>query len=115
MHQFVEAGIALYNPDDPARPVNSPNACYQASEEAVRVIVTFGTDAWQAALGEWLEARKTLSAKWARDREMQMIPVTVALGREITLSPGPSQRAYQEHPRLVRSAFRSWCGGHLCG
>ena len=41
MHQFVEAGIALYNPDDPARPVNSPNACYQASEEAVRVIWVF--------------------------------------------------------------------------
>ena len=29
MHQFVEAGIAVYNPDDPARPVNSPNAVYQ--------------------------------------------------------------------------------------
>src|SRR3569832_2357445 len=24
MHQFVDAGIALYNPDQPARPVNSP-------------------------------------------------------------------------------------------
>ena len=46
MHQFVEAGIALYNPDDPARPVNSPNACYQVSEEALRVMMAFGTDAW---------------------------------------------------------------------
>ena len=27
MHQFVEAGIAVYNPDDPARPVNSPSTC----------------------------------------------------------------------------------------
>jgi len=24
MHQFVGAGLALYNPDDPSRPVNSP-------------------------------------------------------------------------------------------
>jgi len=29
MHQFVQAGIALYNPDDPSRPVNSPHAVYQ--------------------------------------------------------------------------------------
>src|SRR5512136_610237 len=29
MHQFVAAGIALYNPDDPKRPVNSPKAVYQ--------------------------------------------------------------------------------------
>ena len=48
MHQFVEAGIALYNPDDPERPVNSPNACYQVSEEASGVMMAFGTGAWQA-------------------------------------------------------------------
>lgn len=29
MHQVVAAGIALYNPDDPGRPVNSPKAVYQ--------------------------------------------------------------------------------------
>ena len=26
MHQLVAAGISLYNPDEPARPVNSPKA-----------------------------------------------------------------------------------------
>lgn len=26
MHQFCDAGIALYNPDEPDRPVNSPKA-----------------------------------------------------------------------------------------
>ena len=44
MHQFVEAGIALYNPDKSDRPVNSPKACYQISDEAYQVILTFGTD-----------------------------------------------------------------------
>jgi hypothetical protein len=29
MHQFVSAGIALYNPDKLNRPVNSPHAVYQ--------------------------------------------------------------------------------------
>jgi adenine-specific DNA-methyltransferase len=36
MHQFVQAGVALYNPDDPNRPVNSPLASYQVSEETFR-------------------------------------------------------------------------------
>ena len=29
MHQFVDAGVALYNPDQPNRPVNSPNGMCQ--------------------------------------------------------------------------------------
>ncbi len=88
MHQFVEAGIALYNPDKPARPVNSPKACYQISEEAYTVILTFGADKWQVTLDTYLEGQKTLAAKWAKHREMQMIPVKVANDKEITLTPG---------------------------
>lgn len=88
MHQFVEAGIARYNPDKPDRPVNSPKACYQISEEALQVILTFGTEQWDALLETYLEGQETLAAKWAKHREMQMIPVTVAEGQEITLTPG---------------------------
>jgi type II restriction enzyme len=35
MHQLVDAGIALYNLDDPRRPVNSPKAVYQISPTAL--------------------------------------------------------------------------------
>ena len=31
MHQLVDAGLALYNPDDPQRPVNSPRTVYRIS------------------------------------------------------------------------------------
>lgn len=44
MHQFVDAGIAVCNPDQPDRPVNSPKTCYQISSEAFDAILTFGTD-----------------------------------------------------------------------
>ena len=88
MHQFVEAGIARYNPDDPSRPVNSPNACYQISEEARRAIMAFDTPGWDSAVETWLEIRNSLAAKWAQEREMQMIPVTVAPGQEVVLTPG---------------------------
>ena len=88
MHQFVEAGIALYNPDKPDRPVNSPKACYQISEEAYQVILTFGTAQWQATRDAYLEGQETLVAKWEKHREMQMIAVQVAEGTEIKLTPG---------------------------
>ena len=66
MHQFVEAGIALYNPDKPDRSVNSPKACYQISNEVFNVIKTYGDKKWQKTLDKYLEGQSTLAAKWAR-------------------------------------------------
>jgi type II restriction enzyme len=37
MHQFVDAGIALYNPDELRRPVNSPKAVYQIEPATLAV------------------------------------------------------------------------------
>src|SRR5579864_7359992 len=50
VHQFVEAGIALYNPDKPDRPVNSPAAVYQIEPIALALLRSFGTKAWRAEL-----------------------------------------------------------------
>jgi len=96
MHQFVEAGIALYNPDKLDRPVNNPKACYQISAEAFAVIQTFGTDGWQATLDQYLEGQQTLAAKWAKHREMQMIPVQIDEGKEISLTPGAHSELIKE-------------------
>ncbi|MFZ4635703.1 MAG: restriction endonuclease, partial [Saprospiraceae bacterium] len=41
MHQFCDAGIALYNPDKPDRPVNSPKAVYQVEPAALALLRTF--------------------------------------------------------------------------
>src|SRR6202162_5876154 len=46
MHQFVEAGIALYNPDKPDRPVNSPSAVYQIRPSALKLVRSFDTEQW---------------------------------------------------------------------
>ena len=88
MHQFVEAGLAVANPDELGRPVNSPAYCYQITQEVVAVVQTFGTDNWEGALANYLEGYETLAARWAQLREMQMIPVQVAEGAEIVLTPG---------------------------
>ena len=95
MHQLVEAGIAVYNPDEPGRPVNSPKACYQITQEAVEAMQAYGTPAWKSALDAYLQGRETLATKWARPREMEMIPVRVGQDEEIRLTPGP-------HSELIR-------------
>lgn len=88
LHQFVDGGLVLYNPDQPDRPVNSPKACYQITHELFNVLMTFGTYKWNKTLESWLSQRETLTAQYAMERDMQMIPLTLDDGTNIKLSPG---------------------------
>lgn len=88
MHQFIEAGVCLYNPDKPNRPVNSPKAVYQIEPNLMKVLMLYGTDSYEAALQEYQSAHKSLVEQYAKVREMQMVPVKVKEGHQITLSPG---------------------------
>jgi adenine-specific DNA-methyltransferase len=88
MHQFVEAGIARYNPDDPKRPVNSPRAVYQITPLLLDVLRTHKTRRWQPALKDWLAQVETLRQRYAKDREMARIPLRLPTGKQIDLSPG---------------------------
>lgn len=96
MHQFCDAGAALYNPDKPDRPVNSPKAVYQVEPSALALLRTFGAPQWHDNLTTYLSERQTLVAKYAKEREQNRIPVEIAPGKEITLSPG-------EHSELIRA------------
>jgi adenine-specific DNA-methyltransferase len=88
LHQFEDAGVVVANPDKPDRPVNSPAYCYQAPEQVLALVTKFGTPRWKAALKTHLAYAPTLSAKYAKEREMQRIPLTLPQGKKITLSPG---------------------------
>ncbi|WP_250507118.1 BsuBI/PstI family type II restriction endonuclease [Caballeronia sp. GAFFF3] len=96
MHQFCDAGVALYNPDKPDRPVNSPKAVYQVEPAALTLLRSFGTPKWHDNLAAYLAERETLVAKYAKEREQNRIPVEIAPGKKITLSPG-------EHSELIRA------------
>ncbi|CAM3797952.1 BsuBI/PstI family type II restriction endonuclease [Deinococcus frigens] len=101
MHQFVAAGLALYNPDQPDRPVNSPRAVYQIEPVALTLLQTYGSDAWLTELANYLAGRQTLAAQYARTRQQQLIPVQIAPGQEILLSPGP-------HSELIRAIIEDF-------
>jgi hypothetical protein len=101
MHQFVEAGIALYNPDHPERPVNSPKAVYQVRPEFLALVKQFGTDSWDADLEEYLAQNQTLIEKYARTREQVMVPVTISEELELKLSSG-------EHSLLIKAIIEDF-------
>jgi hypothetical protein len=101
MHQFCEAGIAVYNPDKPDRPVNSPRAVYQIEASALTLLRTFGTDSWRDALADYLATRETLVARYAKERIQNLVEVKIAPGTEITLSPGV-------HSELIRAVIEDF-------
>jgi hypothetical protein len=96
MHQFVQAGIALYNPDRPERSVNSPHAVYQIEPACLTVLRSVGTSKYKRRLAAYLAEHETLAEKYAKARKMKMVPIVVAAGQKIKLSPG-------EHSELIRA------------
>ena len=110
MHQFVAGGIAVYNPDKPDRPTNSPNAVYQIEPMCLALIQSFGTDEYPLKLEGFKVTRLSLAEKYAKHREMTMVPVKID-GKEVTLSPG-------EHSELIRNIWEEFAprfvpGGEL--
>lgn len=101
MHQFCDAGIALYNPDKPERAVNSPNAVYQIEPSALVLLRSFGRPQWHDSLTDYLAKRETLVARYAKERKQNLIPVEVAPGKEVTFSPG-------EHSELIRAIIEDF-------
>ena len=105
MHQFVDGGLALYNPDDPSRPVNSPKAVYQIVPEALDLIRTYGTSGWAARRDAYLGERQSLAAKYAKARELEQVPVVIPGGGKLLLSPGA-------HSQLIKQIIEEF-GGHF--
>lgn len=101
MHQFIEAGVCRYNPDEPQRPVNSPKAVYQVEPHLLKVLKLVGNAGYKAALAEFQSTRQTLVAQYAKVRDMQLVPVKVKAGYKIALSPG-------HHSILIRDIVENF-------
>ncbi len=101
MHQLVAAGLVVENPDKPDRPINSPHWCYQIEASALELIKTHGTLAWEGQLAKYLKTVELLREKYARHREMQMIPVQFMEGGSIELTPGA-------HNELIKAVIEDF-------
>lgn len=101
MHQFVDASIALYNPDMPERPVNSPKAVYQIEPNCRKVLSAIGTQEYKSLLAGFVASTGTLAAQYARHRQMEMVPIAISKGVEVSLSPGA-------HSELIRAIWEGF-------
>ena len=108
MHQFCDAGVAVLNPDKPDRPVNSPGNVYQIESAALALVRSYGTEQWHENLTTYLSGQQTLAAKYAREREQNMIPVRIAEGKEIRISPG-------EHSQLIKAIIEDFGARYVPG
>ena len=88
LHQFIQAGIADYNPDIPDLPVNSPRAHYAISEIALETIKTYKTREWEKSVKNFINRVGKLTEKYNRNRNMSRVPVKLPDGKELLLSPG---------------------------
>lgn len=108
MHQFVDAGICIYNPDKPDRAVNSPHAAYQIEPTLLGVLRAYGTEQYPAMLQDYLHQRQTLAEMYARAREMEMIPLELADGQTIQLSAGA-------HSQLIKDIVQDFGARYVPG
>jgi hypothetical protein len=108
MHQLVQGGFCLHNPDKPTRPVNSPNAVYQLTPEALRVVRAYGTSRFKPLLTEYLLERPRLSDQYAKRRKAVLVPIALAAGSEIRLSAGA-------HSELIRAVIEDFGGRYAPG
>jgi hypothetical protein len=88
VHQFLQAALIVANPDKPSRPTNSPKAVYQIAPSVLKLLRSFGKPGWKNELIRYLRTVDTLKKLYAREREMRRLPVKLANGQKIKLSPG---------------------------
>lgn len=88
LHQFIDASLVVYNPDDSRRPVNSGNNCYQIAPHALKLLLTHDDPGFDQRAAAYTAARPGLIARYAATRGMAQIPVTLADGSRISLTAG---------------------------
>ena len=88
LHQFVQARIVDYNPDKPGLPVNSPNAHYAITQEALEVTKSYQTINWEKSVENFISTVGKLSEVYQKERELVQIPVKLPSGEILRLSSG---------------------------
>ncbi|PMB29239.1 restriction endonuclease [Fischerella thermalis BR2B] len=100
MHQFVQMGIVVENPDRPDRPINSPKWCYQLHQQALSLLKSYGSEQWEEARRNYVVSVTNLLQ--ARNRNIPMIPVSLPDGQAIQLSSGGQNI-------LIKDILESFC------
>lgn len=102
VHQFVQIGLVMANPDDPRRPVNSPENRYQVAPTLLKLARTYGSAAWKASLAAFLATADALGRLQPKEREMALLPVKLPSGMKVSLTAGGQNE-------LVKKIIEEFC------
>jgi adenine-specific DNA-methyltransferase len=102
VHQLVQMGLVIMNPDDSTRPVNSPKTRYQVDQRLLDVVRTYGTNQWEEKLRLYVKEAQSLRALREKEREMALIPVTLPDGSKVRITAG-GQNA------LIKQIIEQFC------
>jgi hypothetical protein len=95
-------GLVVANPDDPNRPVNSPDNRYQVHPALLKLVKTYGTGTWDISLAAFLRGAKALKRLRPRERDMPRIPVRLPDGTKLALTTGG-------HNVLIKQIVEKFC------
>ena len=102
VHQFVQIGLVVANPDDPRRPVNSPDTRYQIAPTLLKLARTYGSTAWNASLAGFIRSAASLGKLQPKEREMALLPVKLPSGKKLSLTAGGQNE-------LVKKIVEEFC------
>lgn len=88
LHQFIQEGILLHNPDNPGLPTNSKNNHYKLTPDFINLVQSFKTKDWEKELSYFIKNLYSLQNKYKEKREFNKISVKLANGKKLTFSPG---------------------------
>jgi adenine-specific DNA-methyltransferase len=102
VHQFVQMGLVVANPDDPRRPVNSPANRYQIAPTLLKLARTFGSPAWAESLAAYVAASGALGRLQPRERDTALVAVKLPSGKKVPLTAGGQNE-------LVKKIIEDFC------
>ena len=102
VHQFVQIGLVVANPDDPRRPVNSPDNRYQVAPTLLKLARTYGSTAWNTSLTGFLRSAEALGRLQPKERGMVLLPVKLPGGKKLSLTAGGQNE-------LVKKIVEEFC------
>ncbi|HAY34360.1 MAG TPA: BsuBI/PstI family type II restriction endonuclease [Ignavibacteria bacterium] len=105
LHQFVQARIADYNPDNLNLPVNSPNAHYALTDSALSVIKSFKSKNWNKEFKKFNSTKESLLKDYNKSRKKTLIPVKLSNGKTLKLSAGKHNIVQEAVIRLFATRF----------
>lgn len=108
LHQFRDAGLVIYNDDEPGRVPNDSRNNYRVNPQALSVIKSYRTPSFDQAVADYLVAAPGLLAKYQAARELTRIPVTLPGGQDLTLSGGGQNV-------LIKQMIDDFCGYFVPG